>query len=91
KLTKDNYGRDHHPRCFSMWMAGGGVKPGMTYGKTDDFCYNILENPVHVNDLNATILNQLGLDHNRLTYKFQGLDFKLTGVESAKVIKDILL
>ena len=91
KLTRDNYGRDHHPRCFSMWMAGGGVKPGMTYGKTDDFCYNILENPVHVNDLNATILHQLGVDHNRLTYKFQGLDFKLTGVEGAKVVKDILL
>ncbi len=90
KLTKDNYGRDHHPRCFSMWMAGGGIKPGITYGKTDEFCYNIAENPVHVNDLNATILNQLGIDHNRLTYKFQGLDFKLTGVEGAKVVKDIL-
>ena len=91
KLTRDNYGRDHHPRCFSMWMAGGGIKPGMSYGETDDFCYNIAENPVHINDLNATILNQLGVDHNRLTYKFQGLDFKLTGVEGAKVVKDILL
>ena len=90
KLTKENYGRDHHPRCFSIWMAGGGIKPGMTYGKTDDFCYNIAENPVHINDLNATILNQLGIDHNRLTYKFQGLDFKLTGVEGAKVVKDLL-
>ena len=90
KLTKENYGRDHHPRCFSIWMAGGGIKPGMTYGKTDEFCYNIAENPVHINDLNATILNQLGIDHNRLTYKFQGLDFKLTGVEGAKVIKDLL-
>jgi hypothetical protein len=90
KLTKDNYGRDHHPRCFTMWMAGGGVKPGMVYGETDDFSYNILENPVHINDLNATILNQLGIDHNRLTYKFQGLDFKLTGVEGAKVVKDLL-
>ena len=90
KLTKENYGRDHHPRCFSIWMAGGGIKPGMTYGKTDEFCYNIAENPVHINDLTATILNQLGIDHNRLTYKFQGLDFKLTGVEGAKVIKDLL-
>jgi len=90
KLTKDNYGRDHHPRCFSIWMAGGGIKPGITYGKTDEFCYNIAENPVHINDLNATILNQLGIDHNRLTYKFQGLDFKLTGVEGAKVVKDLL-
>lgn len=91
KLTRDNYGRDHHPRCFSMWMAGGGIKTGITYGKTDDFCYNILENPVHINDLNATILNQLGVDHNRLSYKFQGLDFKLTGVDGAKIVKDILL
>ena len=90
KLTKDNYGRDHHPRCFTMWMAGGGIKPGMVYGETDDFCYNIAEKPVHVNDLNATILHQLGIDHNRLTYKFQGLDNKLTGVEGAKVIKDII-
>ena len=90
KLTKENYGRDHHPRCFSIWMAGGGIKPGITYGKTDEFCYNIAENPVHINDLNATILNQLGIDHNRLTYKFQGLDFKLTGVEGAKVVKGLL-
>ncbi|MCM8542434.1 MAG: DUF1501 domain-containing protein [Lentisphaeraceae bacterium] len=90
KLTRENYGRDHHPRCFSMWMAGGGIKPGISYGETDDFCYNIVDKPVHVNDLNATILNQLGVDHNRLTYKFQGLDFKLTGVEGANVVKDIL-
>ena len=72
-------------------MAGGVIKPGMSYGETYEFCYNIVDKPVHVNDLNATILNQLGIDHNRLTYKFQGLDFKLTGVEGAKVVKDILL
>lgn len=91
KLTRDNYGRDHHPRCFSIWMAGGGIKPGITYGETDEFCYNIVEKGVHINDLNATILNQLGVDHNRLTYKFQGLDFKLTGVEGARVVKDLLV
>lgn len=90
KLTRENYGRDHHPRCFSIWMAGGGIKSGITYGETDEFCYNIVEKGVHINDLNATILNQLGVDHNRLTYKFQGLDFKLTGVEGAKVVKDLL-
>ena len=91
KLTKTNYGRDHHPRCFSIWMAGGGIKPGMVYGDTDDFCYNIVNNPVHINDLNATILHQLGIDHKRLTYKFQGLDFRLTGVDDAKIVKDILV
>lgn len=73
-LSKDNYGRDHHPKCFTMWMAGGGVKPGMTWGKTDDYGYNIVENPVSVNDLHATMLNQLGIDHERLTYKFQADD-----------------
>ena len=91
KLTRDNYGRDHHLRCFSIWMAGGGINPGMICGKTDDFCYNILENPVHINDLKATILNQVGIDHNRLSYKFQGLDFKLTGVDAANIVEDILL
>lgn len=70
KLTRINFGRDHHPLCFSMWMAGGGIKPGMTNGKTYDFCYNILENPAQINDLNATILKQVGIDHNRLSYKF---------------------
>ncbi len=90
KLTEDNHGRDHHGRCFTVWMAGGGVKAGFEYGKTDDYSYNILENPVHIRDLNATILNQLGIDHNRLTFKFQGLDQKLTGVEHAHVVKDIL-
>ena len=91
KLIRENYGRDHHPRAFTMWMAGGGVKPGIVHGETDEFGYNITQDGIHINDLNATILNQLGIDHNRLTYKFQGLDFKLTGVEGAKVVKDILL
>ncbi len=90
KLTKDNHGRDHHGRCFTMWMAGGGIKPGIEYGKTDDYSYNILENPVHIRDFNATILNQLGIDHNRLTFSYQGLDQKLTGVEPARVVKEIL-
>lgn len=89
-LTKDNYGRDHHPRCFSMWMAGGGVKPGIEYGSTDEYSYNIAENPVHVHDLNATILSRLGIDHERLTYRFQGRDFRLTDVEG-HVVKDLLL
>ena len=79
-LTKDNYGRDHHPRCFTIWLAGGGIKPGMIYGETDDFCYNIVENPVHVHDLHATMLHCLGIDHERLTYSFQGRDFRLTDV-----------
>jgi uncharacterized protein (DUF1501 family) len=90
ELTETNYGRDHHPRCFSVWMAGGGIKGGLTYGKTDDYCYNIVENPVHIRDLHATILHQLGIDNNRMTFKHQGLDEKLTGVEHAKVVKDIL-
>ena len=90
KLTKDNHGRDHHGRAFSMWMAGGGIKAGIEYGKTDDFAYNILENPVHINDFNATILHCLGIDHERFTYRYQGLDQRLTGVEGAHVVKDIL-
>ncbi|MEM9659419.1 MAG: DUF1501 domain-containing protein, partial [Planctomycetota bacterium] len=89
-LTRENYGRDHHPRCFTMWMAGGGVKPGIVYGETDDFSYNIAENPVHVNELNATILDCLGIDHRRLTYKFQGLDMRLTGVEQHDVVRPLL-
>ena len=89
-LTRENYGRDHHPRNFCMWMAGGGVKPGIVHGATDDFSYNIIENPVHVNDLNATILHCLGIDHRRFTYRFQGLDQRLTGVEDAQVLKPIL-
>jgi len=89
KLTKTNYGRDHHPRCFSVWMAGGGIKPGIVYGETDEFSYNIVENPVHVHDLNATILHCLGIDHERLTYRFQGRDFRLTDVHG-RVVKDLL-
>ena len=89
KLTKDNYGRDHHPRCFSVWMAGGGIKGGQVYGETDDFSYNITENPVHIHDLNATILHCLGINHERLTYRFQGRDFRLTDVHG-QVVKDIL-
>ena len=82
-------GRDHHPRCFTMWLAGGGVKSGLTYGSTDDFSYNTAENPVHVRDLHATVLHLLGIDHERLSHRFQGLDFKLTGVEPARVVKEI--
>ncbi len=90
KLTRDNYGRDHHPRCFSVWMAGGGVKGGLVYGETDDFSYNIVKDPVHINDLNATLLHTLGIDHEKLTFKFQGLDVRLTGVEEVKIVSDIL-
>jgi hypothetical protein len=89
-LTKDNYGRDHHPRCFTMWMAGGGTKPGMVYGETDDFSYNVVDKPVHIHDLNATILHLLGVQHEQLTYRFQGRDFRLTDVEGT-VVKDILV
>ena len=90
KLSQDNHGRDHHGRCFSIWMAGAGIKRGFEYGKTDDYCYNILEDPVHIRDMNATILSQLGIDHNRLTFKYQGLDQRLTGVEPSRVVTDIL-
>ena len=90
KLTSSNYGRDHHPRCFSMWMAGGGVKKGLVYGETDDFSYNIVDKPVHIRDLNATILHLMGLDHHKLSFPFRGLDMRLTGVEPAKVIKEII-
>jgi hypothetical protein len=89
-LTRDDYGRDHHPRNFCMWMAGGGVKRGFEYGQTDDFSYNIVENPVHINDLNATILQCMGVDHARLSFPFQGLDQRLTGVEEPQVIPDLL-
>ena len=84
-----SFGRDHHPRCFSIWMAGGGVKPGIRYGETDEWCYNINENPMHVHDLNATLLHLLGIDHKRLTYRFQGRDYRLTDVEG-NVMHDIL-
>jgi hypothetical protein len=89
-LTKENYGRDHHPRCYTMWMAGGGSRPGMVYGETDDFSYNIVKDPVHIHDFHATVLNLLGFDHERFTYRYQGLDQRLTGVEPARVIKDLL-
>ncbi len=83
-------GRDHHPRCFTMWMAGGGTQPGLTYGATDEFSYNVAENPVHVRDLHATVLHLLGIDHARFTYRNQGLDFKLTGVEESRIVHEIL-
>jgi hypothetical protein len=90
KLTRENYGRDHHPRCFTVWMAGGGIKGGVTYGQTDDFSYNVVENPVHIHAMNATILHCLGIDHRRLTFKSQGLDMRLTGVEEQEVVKGVL-
>jgi uncharacterized protein (DUF1501 family) len=86
-LTKDNYGRDHHGRCFSMWMAGAGVRGGNVIGETDDFAYNITKDPVHIHDLNATILHLMGVDHTRLTYRYQGRDFRLTDVEGNVVRK----
>jgi hypothetical protein len=89
KLSATNYGRDHHGRCFTMWMAGGGIRGGVSHGETDDFCYNVVRDPVHVHDLNATLLNQLGIDHTRLTYKFQGRRFRLTDVHG-KVVRSIL-
>ncbi len=89
RFTEEVYGRDHHPRCFTMWMAGGGVKPGVTYGETDDFSYNIVQDPVHVHDLHATILHLLGIDHTRLTYHYQGRDFRLTDVHG-RIVEPIL-
>jgi hypothetical protein len=89
KLTSDDYGRDHHPRCFTVWMAGAGVKPGITHGETDDFCYNITHDPVHVHDLHATILHTLGIDHTRLTFKFQGRHYRLTDV-AGSVVNSVL-
>lgn len=88
-LTETNYGRDHHPRAFTMWLAGAGIKPGISIGATDDYCYNIAEDPIHVHDLNATILHLLGIDHERLTHKFQGRQFRLTDVHG-KLIKSAL-
>ncbi len=84
-----SFGRDHHPRCFSIWMAGGGIKPGTTYGQTDDYCYNVAADPVHVHDFHATILHCLGIDHEKLTYRFQGRDYRLTDVHG-KVVRGIL-
>lgn len=89
-LTKDNYGRDHHPRNFCMWLAGGGIKGGQVYGETDDFSYNVVDKPANVNDLNATMLHCMGIDHETFTVKFQGLDLRLTGVENPKIIKELL-
>ena len=88
-LTKDNYGRDHHGRCYSLWLAGGGIKPGISYGETDDYCYNIVKDPVHVHDFNATLLHCLGVDHLKLTYRFQGRDFRLTDVHG-NVVQGLL-
>lgn len=90
QLTPTNYGRDHHPRCFTMWMAGGGAKAGTVYGETDEFSYNIVSNPVHIRDFHATLLHLMGFDHERFTYRFQGLDQRLTGVLPANVIHDLI-
>ena len=89
QLTTDNYGRDHHPRCFTVWMAGGGIKPGIVHGETDDFSYNILHDPVEIYDLNATMLHLLGIEHTKLTYRFQGRDFRLTDVHG-QVVRALL-
>ena len=88
-IKKDNFGRDHHPRCFSLWMAGGGIKPGITYGATDDFAYNITENPVHIHDFHATMMHLLGIEHTKLTYRFEGRDYRLTDI-AGELVKGIL-
>jgi hypothetical protein len=88
-LTGDNYGRDHHPRCFTIWLAGGGIKPGMSFGETDDYCYNITQDPVHVHDLHASLLHCLGIDHRRLTFRYQGRNHRLTDV-AGNVVREIL-
>jgi uncharacterized protein (DUF1501 family) len=90
QLGDPGMGRDHHGRCFTVWLTGGGIKSGIEFGRTDDFCYNIAENPVHLHDLHATILHCLGIDHERFSYRFRGLDVRLTGVEKARVVKEIL-
>jgi arylsulfatase A-like enzyme len=87
--SRETIGRDHHPEAFTMWLAGGGIKKGLTIGKTDDIGYNVVENPIHVHDLQATVLNQLGFDHTKLTFRFQGRDYRLTDVHG-KVVKEIL-
>ena len=89
RLTEESFGRDHHPKCFSIWMAGGGIKPGITYGQTDDFGYNVVQDPVHVHDFQATLLYLLGIDHEKLTYKYQGRRFRLTDVHG-KIVKGLL-
>ena len=88
-VSVDNYGRDHHPRCYTMLLAGAGVKAGTTYGETDEYCYNVVRDPVHVHDLNATILHLLGIEHTQLTYRFQGRDFRLTDIHG-EVIPGLL-
>jgi hypothetical protein len=90
-LSKTNYGRDHHPKCFTVWLAGAGIKGGVVHGETDEFSYNITKDPVHIRDLNATILNQMGIDHERFIYPFKGLDQRLTGVEESRVVSEILV
>jgi arylsulfatase A-like enzyme len=90
RLTADNYGRDHHGRCFSLWMAGGGIKGGVSYGETDDYAYNIVRDPVHIHDFNATVLRCLGIDHKKLTFRFQGRDFRLTDVHG-NVVNGLLV
>src|SRR5262249_16841773 len=87
--NKKQHGRDHHGRCFTIWMAGGGIKPGTSYGETDDFCYNVAKDPVHVHDFQATLLHLLGIDHTKLTFRFQGRDFRLTDVFGT-VVKRVL-
>jgi uncharacterized protein (DUF1501 family) len=89
KLTQNNFGRDHHPRCFTMWIAGGGIRPGTSYGQTDDFSYNLVDGAVHVHDLNATLMHLFGIDHERLTFKYQGRRFRLTDVHG-HVVRPIL-
>ena len=89
KLVEGNFGRDHHPRCFSMWMAGGGVKPGISHGETDPYGYNIASDPVHVHDFHATVMHLLGIDHERLTFRYQGRRFRLTDVHG-KLVKGII-
>ena len=89
ELTKDNYGRDHHPRCFTVWMAGGGIKPGIVYGETDELGYNIIKDPVHVHDFQATVLNQMGLDHKKLIFKHLGRRYRLTDI-SGEVVSNII-
>jgi uncharacterized protein (DUF1501 family) len=89
ELTAENYGRDHHPRCFTVWLAGGGVKGGQSIGETDDYSYNIVKDPVHVHDLNATIMHLLGIEHTRLTYRYQGRDFRLTDIHG-EVVKRVV-
>ena len=88
-LTQTNYGRDHHPRCFSLWVAGAGIKRGHVIGETDDFSYNIVKDPVHIHDLNATLMQQLGIEHTRLTFRNQGRDYRLTDIHG-KLVKDML-